>query len=232
MDYKLGKANLPRYILPGLDFYNGIMLAVDSLNIEKAPVEVLFYDSKSAAQSVDDILLSSDMNDVSLIIASFNARADIKPLADFALSHSIPLISSVYPNDGGVVSNPYFVLINPTLKTHIEAIYKYLHRYYPLDNITMFTRKGAVEEMIQGSIYEMNKKTGGIPLKIKTIELADNFLPEQVTAHLDSTKKNLVLCASLNENFGNKLVTTLRQRQKLPGGDHGHANLGWNKRYW
>jgi hypothetical protein len=47
MDYKLGKANLPRYILPGLDFYNGMMMAVDSLNKEQAPVEVLFYDSKS-----------------------------------------------------------------------------------------------------------------------------------------------------------------------------------------
>lgn len=209
MDYKLGKANLPRYILPGLDFYNGIMLAVDSLNSEKTPVEVLFYDSKSASQSVDDVLLTSEMNDVSLIIASFNTRADIKPLADYALEHSIPLISSLYPNDGGVTANPYFVLINPTLNTHIEAIYKYLHRYYPIDNITLFTRKGSVEEMIQSSLNDLNKRTGGIPLKIKTIVLADNFLPQQVTAHLDSTKKNIILCASLNESFGNKMVTAV-----------------------
>jgi hypothetical protein len=45
--YKLGKNNLPRYMLPGLDFYNGAMMAVDSLNKEHAAVEVLFFDTKN-----------------------------------------------------------------------------------------------------------------------------------------------------------------------------------------
>ncbi|MFX7763894.1 hypothetical protein ABTK05_19745, partial [Acinetobacter baumannii] len=44
--YKLGNTNLPRHILPGLDFYNGIMLAVDSLNKENQPLDIYFYDTK------------------------------------------------------------------------------------------------------------------------------------------------------------------------------------------
>jgi ABC-type branched-subunit amino acid transport system substrate-binding protein len=119
--YKLGKANLPRYILSGLDFYNGAMLAVDSLNKEKAPVEVLFYDSKSAG-GLEQQLADTVMQDVSLIIASFNNRDEIKPLADFALVKKIILISATYPNDGGIKENTSFVLINPTLTAHIEGI--------------------------------------------------------------------------------------------------------------
>lgn len=205
-DYKLGRNNLPKYILPGLDFYNGVMLAIDSLNTEKTPVEVIFYDNKSATQPIEDVLLQSELNDVSLMIASFNTRADVKPLADFALSHNIPLISSVYPNDGGVTANPYFVLINPTLQTHIQAIYKYMQRFHPTDNITMFRRKGAIEDMIQAVLFDMNKKTYGIPLKLKTIELADNFTTQQIATYLDSTKKNVLVCGSLNETFGTNLV--------------------------
>ena len=208
-DYKLGRNNLPKYLLPGLDFYNGIMRAIDSLNKENTPVEVLFYDSKSSTEPIEDVLLKYEMNDVSLIIASFNTRTDVKPLADFALSHNIPLISSVYPNDGGVTANPYFVLINPTLGTHIEAIYKYLQRYYPTDNITMFSRKGGAEDMIQAMISDMNKKTYGIPLKLKTIELSDNFTSTQLATYLDSTKKNVMLCGSLNETFGTNLVKAI-----------------------
>ncbi len=204
--YKLGRNLIPKYILPGLEFYNGVMLAIDSLNIEKAPVEVFFYDSKSITNPVEEVLERAEMTDISLIIASFNTRSDVKPLADFALQHNIPLISSIYPNDGGVTANPFFVMINPTLKTHIEAIYKYLHRAYPLENIILFRRSGAIEDMILSVFNSINKKTPGIPLKLKIIELSDEFTPEQVSAYLDSTRKNILLCGTLNEAFGMNLV--------------------------
>ncbi|MDO9155397.1 MAG: hypothetical protein Q7U17_00900, partial [Sediminibacterium sp.] len=113
-NYTLGNNNLPRTVLPGLDFYNGIQLAIDSLNAEGQSLTVLFYDSKSNTQSVKQLLSTEALQDVSMIIASFNNRNDIKPLADFALNKQIPLISMTYPNDGGVKSNPYFALVNPT----------------------------------------------------------------------------------------------------------------------
>jgi len=30
-EYQLGKLNIPQYFLPGLEFYNGVMMCVDSL---------------------------------------------------------------------------------------------------------------------------------------------------------------------------------------------------------
>jgi len=205
-DYKLGRNNIPKYILSGLDFYNGVMLAIDSLNTEKAPVEVFFYDSKNVSAPVEEILERPELNDVSLIIASFNTRNDVKPLADFALQHAIPLISCIYPNDGGVTANPFFIMINPTLRTHIEAIYKYLHRVYPIENITVFTRNGAIENMIQSVLSDINKKSPGVPLKLKIVELPDEFAPELLTTNLDSTKKNILVCGTLDETFGINLV--------------------------
>ncbi len=131
--YKLGKNNLPKYILPGLDFYQGVMMAVDSLNKEHASVEVSFYDTKNTTISIPDLIISGELQDVSLMIASFNTRTEIKPLADFALEKQIPLISATYPNEGGITGNPYFVLLNSTLLTHLEALYHYTRRFYPTD---------------------------------------------------------------------------------------------------
>lgn len=207
--YKLGKANLPKFLLPGLDFYNGVLLAIDSLNTEKVAVEVLIYDTKSTAISVDELVTRPELQDVSLLIASFNNRNEIKPLADFAREKNILLISSTYPNDGGITGNPNFVLLNPTLTAHIEAVYKYVHRTYPIENITLFRRKGNVEDMIQNVLSGMNKKTPGLPLKLKTIELPDSFTVQQVTAYLDSTKRNVVICGTLNEIFGLNLSKAL-----------------------
>jgi len=214
--YKLGKANLPKYLLPGLDFYNGVMLAIDSLNAEKTALEVQIYDTKSSSMGIDELLEQPELQDVSLLIASFNNRTDIKPLADFAKEKNILLISATYPNDGGIEDNPNFVLLNPTLTAHIEAVYKYVHRTYPLDNITLFRRKGGTEDQIQTILGNLNKRTGGIPLKLKTIELTDSFTTQQVTAYLDSTKRNVVICGTLNEGFGLLLSKALSSSKQYP----------------
>ena len=50
--YKAGINNLPKSVLPGLDFYNGVMMAIDSLQQEGAPIEVFVYDSKNKNESI------------------------------------------------------------------------------------------------------------------------------------------------------------------------------------
>ncbi len=213
-NYRLGNQILPRYMMPGLDFYNGVMLAIDSLNAEKQPIEVIFYDSKSIKGNPNNAILDSTLADVSLIIASFNNRNEIKPLSDFALEHEIPLISATYPNDASLTENPYFILINPTLRTHLEGIYNYLQRVYPTSTMTMFRRKGAVEDMIQNGFADIAKNSKSVPLKIKTIELTDSFTTSQVIAYLDSSRQNIVICGSLNESFGTNLVKSLSESKK------------------
>ncbi len=205
-NYLLGNNNLPRVILPGLDFYNGIQLAIDSLNAEGQSLSVLFYDSKNNTQSIKELLTTSSLQDVSMIIASFNNRNDIKPLADFALNKQIPLISMTYPNDGGVKGNPYFALVNPTLTTHVEGIYKYLQKNYPTEPILYVKRQGALEDMVEGLFQDLNKKTPALPLKIRTVMANDSTNIASYNSILDSTKTNLIFCGSLNENFGINLV--------------------------
>jgi hypothetical protein len=208
-NYKLGNNNLPKSILPGLEFYNGVMMAIDSLQTENAPVEVSFYDTKSKFESMDNIISEDQLNDVSLIIASFNNRSEIRPLADFALKKKIPLLSVTFPNDGGITGNPYFILINSTLRTHLEELYRFIQRYYSTGNIVLFRRKGPVEDMIQSVFGEMGRTTTPRPLKIKTVELPDLFTNRNVWDFLDSTKKNIVICGTIDEVFGLRLIKAL-----------------------
>ncbi|MEN9686477.1 MAG: hypothetical protein RLZZ28_2263, partial [Bacteroidota bacterium] len=214
--YKLGKNNLPRYVLPGLDFYNGVMLAADSLNNEKQSIELLFFDSKNAELSLNKLVATASFRDVSLIIASFTNRNELTAVADFAAANAIPLISATYPNDGGLTGNPQFALLNPTLPVHVEGIYKYLHRYFPTDNIILFRKRGSTEDLIQSILAAQNKKTAGLPLKLKSVELPDSFTAKQVTDFLDSSKQNILICGSLNEQFGLSLSRILSSAKNYP----------------
>lgn len=213
-NYKVTGNYIPKTMLPGLDFYNGIMMAIDSLQKEKANIEVIFFDSKSSQEPMKKILALKVWDSVSLIISSFKDRADIKPLADFALSKEIPLVSATYPNDGGITENPFFILLNPTLKTHCEGIYKHIQKNYSTGNLVYVKRKGRLEDEIQSIFTEMGKTTPAIPLKYKTIELSDVFTIENLQNVLDSNRQNIVICGSVNESFGIKLVNILQSNKK------------------
>jgi ABC-type branched-subunit amino acid transport system substrate-binding protein len=216
-NFKLGNTNLPKFLLPGLEFYNGVMMAIDSLNAEGVNAEVLIYDSKQSESAIQEILSKPELEGVSLIIASFNNRNEIKALADFALSRKIALISETYPNDGGVTENPYFVLVNSTLRTHIDALYKYLQRFHSTDHLIWIKRKGALEDMIQSFFTELQKKTPSLALRIKTVEMVDSLNQQTLLTSLDSNRNNVLICGSLNEPFGTAIVKTLADNKDYKG---------------
>jgi hypothetical protein len=169
----------------------------------------LIYDSKSTEEPLVSILNKEELSNVSLIIASFNNRAEIKNLSNFALAKKIPLISATFPNDGGMTNNPCFIALNSSLKTHCEELYKYLQRFYPTSKITLFTRKGAVENYIQSTLSEAARTTPSIPLKIKTVQLTDSFSNGNISDYIDSTRKNILICGTINEAFALRLTRAL-----------------------
>jgi ABC-type branched-subunit amino acid transport system substrate-binding protein len=205
--YKLGMNNLPKYMLPGLEFYNGVQMAIDSLQKDGKELDVLIYDSKGKL-GVENICNGFSFNNVQLIIAQFNSRQDVKQLADIAAYKQIPLISATYPNDGGVNSNPYFVLVNTSLKTHIEQLYGYAQKNVAASNILYVTKKGLLETMVTG-YYNQSQRNATKPLKYKTIELENDFTPDLLTLYLDSTKSNSIIVGSLDEKFAQQIINVL-----------------------
>ncbi len=208
--YKLGNSTIPKYILPGLEFYNGVMLAIDSLQKEGQQLEVTIHDTKSKNKSLNLLLVEPEIAASSFIIGSFNTKEELKKVADFALAKNIPLVSSTYPNDGGITANPNLIIINATLPTHVEGIYKYVQRMHNLDNVVLLKRKSdPMDQHITDMLMDAAKKYSSIPLKLKYIVVSDVFKPQEIIAQLDSTKQNIVIGATLNETFAGNIVRTL-----------------------
>ncbi len=198
-DY-IGGNILPGYMLPGLDFYNGVMMAVDSLQKENMPVEVWVYDTKKKFENTD--MLKVDMEDrgFSLIIAYVSNAVEQQQLSGFAFSHNIPFISGTYPNDAGITGNPYFAIVNPTLKTHTQAIYRYVVGNYAGDKVYYVTKAGGMEQKIK--TYFDAVKASSYTLKYTPINLTDNFTADDLLRNIDTTEESVIICASLDAGFG------------------------------
>jgi len=212
-EYRYSKNVFPKFINPGLEFYEGAQLALDSLNKEKAQLEVFVFDTKSIKETLTQQLNNADMEGIELIIANCSS-AEVKIFAEAGLRKNIPVINVNLPNDGGAVANPFFVVLNPTLRTQCEGIYKHLQKYYSLDPIIIFRKKGQLEDRIKTYFDDFGKSTAAVPLKIKYVELTDSFTVNQLKPFLDTTNQTMCIAGSLDENFGKKLTQQLAALHK------------------
>src|SRR5439155_25991811 len=164
--------------------YNGAMMAIHSLQKENVNLDVWIYDTKKKDQSIDSLAKEMASLNFSLIIASFSNTTEQKIFSDFSFNNNIPLISVTYPNDAYVKGNPFFVMINSSLKTHVENVYRFVQRNYPVAKYIFITRNGSLEEKIQKMFTDYRNKV--YPLNYKTIELTDDLTYNQISPFLDS----------------------------------------------
>jgi hypothetical protein len=211
--YRYSKNIFPKFINPGLELYEGAKLALDSLNIQKAPLEVFVYDTRSAKENLSQQLSRPELANVSLIITHCTST-EVKLFADAGLKRNTPVINVNMPNDGGVTGNPFFIMLNPTLRTQCEGIYRHLQKFYSLNPIVIFRRKGQLEDRIKMYMDDFSKATVAIPLKYKIVELTDSFTVNHLKPYLDTTNQTLCLAGSLDENFGKRLVRQLAVLKK------------------
>ncbi|HEX4877429.1 MAG TPA: amino acid ABC transporter substrate-binding protein [Chitinophagaceae bacterium] len=212
-EYRFTKNNFPKYINPGLEFYEGAHLALDSLNKEYAPLEVFIYDTRSAKETLADQLNKPETDSLDLIIAHCSTL-EVKQFADAGLRKNIPVINANLPNDGGTTGNPFFVLLNPTLRTQCEGIYRHIQKYYSLNPVIVFRKKGSLEDRIKTYFDEFGSSTMGVPLKLKYVELTDSFTVNQLRPYLDTLNNTLCISGSLDENFGKRLTQQLAGLKK------------------
>src|SRR6185369_15894251 len=197
----------PKFINPGLEFYEGVQLALDSLAREGTQLEVFIYDTRSEKESLTQQLSKLDSS-IELILAYANPQESWN-IANAAKAKKIPYINVNLPNDAGITDNPYFVMLNSTLQTHIGLLYKYLQKNYALSPIIMFRKKGQMEDVIKSLFDEAGKNTQSVALKIKYVDLVDSFTVDQLMAKLDSNVHTVCIAGSLDENFGRRLSQQL-----------------------
>lgn len=205
-NYRYDKS-FPKFINPGLEFYEGAQLALDSLEKENARLDVHVYDTRSGA--IAQVLQNPEFQGTELIIGQISSSGEMQHLASAAAQMNIPFINVNFPNDGGITNNPEFVILNSTLRTHCEGIYRFIQRNYPTKPVVLFRKKGAQENRLNTYFDDITRTTNSVPLKIKYVTLDDAFDANELTPHLDSSTQTICIAGSLDENFARMLCQSL-----------------------
>jgi len=214
-NYRYDK-NFPKFINPGLEFFEGAGLALDSMRKEGMRLDVHIYDTRSVTRSIQRVVADSAFDSVELIIGIVANGGEEQQLAAAALKHKVPFVNVNFPNDANITANQDLVILNSTLRAHCEAIYRYVQRNYPTKRILFFRKKGAQEDRLKGYFTELDRSTAGVPLKMKDVILDDNFDNAALTANMDSTEQTICIGGSLDEAFAARLAGVLAYLKSYP----------------
>jgi hypothetical protein len=203
--------SIPNFSIAGLDFIQGTQIALDTLNLQERHVDAFFYDSKSFNQPISWLIKNGRLNNTDLIIGSVKGR-EYNELAKFAAVHRIPFVSATYPNDGYIRQNPFLIIVNSTLKAHCESIFSYIMQKHGTDNIYLVKKKN--DNRIENYFREINYTDGQPLLKIRTIMLDSSISSAGLKYLVDTTKPIVVIGASLDATFSQKLADACYPIQK------------------
>jgi Periplasmic binding protein len=199
------RQSVPRFIMPAVDFVQGALIALDSLQAGEDYFNASIYDTRSFTEKVPDLIRNKKLDSLQLIIGSVKDEEFLQ-LANFALQKNIPFISVTYPNAAGITENPFLVMMNSTLKTHCETIYSYILQNHGTDKIYLFRQKGAQENMVAAYFKQINEQDGKPLLPIETVNSDNNLNAGFLKSKLDSNRKNVIIGASLDETFAGNMA--------------------------
>jgi len=208
-NYKLkSETAIPKFIMPGVEFVQGAMIAFDTLSAANDHVEATIYDTKSYTQPISWLIKNKLLDSIQLIIGAVK-DVDYKELAEYSFYKNIPFISATYPNDGGVTGNPYLAIMNSTLKAHCEGIYSYILQDHGTEKILLIKKQGPQEDKITSYFKTLNEQEGKPLLKIQTINIDSTITPWFLKNRLDSNHNTVIIGASLDEYFAKNLADAI-----------------------
>lgn len=208
VEWSTNLTQIPKFMMPGLDFYQGAMIAADTLRNQGHKLDIYVYDSRSNYLNVKNLIESDKLDSMDLIIGNASV-SDLKLLADFAKKNLINFISAVSPSDAGQEFNPYFTILQPRLASHIEKIHKHINTKYPEDNVIFIHRNQNAERNALG--YFRNDILNNLPGRFSSMEVTGDVLDlTALRAKIDSNYNTTLVLGVLDASVSYQMLKTLQ----------------------
>ena len=119
-----------------LDFYAGVKMALDSLSRQPLKLTVNVMDSRGDFNS---IATRYEIAKADMVLGPIDRNEVVSAMA-FSTRNNIPVVSPYFPTGDVEGSNPNFVQVKPSLKTHCFNIVSHISTHYPNSQIVLAAR--------------------------------------------------------------------------------------------
>jgi hypothetical protein len=195
----------PDYAMGAINFYEGITIAAQALNNQHLNIQINIHDITDPANK-PSVLIASHKLDTSNLILGYVQSNDVPDLAKFAKQKKINFASVLSPADGETKDNPYFLLVQPTLNTHLEELVKVALNKYPKNPKFILHVKGSGGE---AEALKQIKNSLGDYKDVKEIDCSSLTFTSSFVKNFDSTKTNILFITTLDIASSEKILTAI-----------------------
>lgn len=198
-----------------VEYYEGFLMAVDSLKRQGVSVNLYTYDTKGKSDVTQSILAKEEMKNMDIIFGPAHA-ANVKTLAEFAEKNQTRVVVPFSPEVEQVFKNPYIYQVNTPQSYLYSEVYEHFLRKFSKANIVFLdagTGQNEKAEFIKGMKNEL--KTNQVAYK--HISNSDTL---KILAAIDSTRENIFIPTSGKDLSLTRLIPQLTQiRRSYPNVD-------------
>ena len=196
-----------------VEFYEGFLMAVDSLKKQGVSIDLYAYDTKGSSATTNNILAKKEMKDMDIIFGPAKTQ-NIDELAAFADKNNIRLVIPFTPKVDEVFNNPHIYQVNTPQSYLYSEVYEHFTRKFNDSNVIFLNAgNGDIEkdEFVKGMKTELKNKG----IKYRDFIVTDNFY--EITTVMDTLKNNVFIPTSGKSTALVKILPQLTQiRRERP----------------
>lgn len=177
-----------------VEYYEGFLMAVDSLKQQGVSVDIHTYDSGNTTATITQLInTKKELKDMDIIFGP--AHIDqVKIMADFAEKNKIRLVVPFTSKSDEVFNNPYVFQINTPQSYLFSEVYEHYLRKFPNAHVVFLnadTGDNDKDDFIKGLKEELKNKQ----ITFKELKGAD-ISPEGMKTAVDSLRENVLIPTS------------------------------------
>lgn len=209
-----GDDQLPNKSIVALQFYEGALLAVDSLKKLKLNAKIFVYDvDDHDSLNIVNIIKKPELAQMDLMIGPLYGTS-FMPIAKFAKEHSIPIVSPFTQINKILFDNLYVCKVQPSVSKQIEQMACFATDTFHTQNIIL-VNNGNPKEV---SFYNTFKTIANKELIKKGYKAADTLKESKslgaIESMLSSTKVNVIVLPSNNQSYVTEFISKLNTIKK------------------
>ena len=196
-----------------VEYYEGFLMAVDSLKKEGVSVDLYTYDTKGREATLNNILARKEMKNMDIIFGPARSQ-DIDALATFADKNNIRLVIPFAPKVDQVFKNPHIYQVNTPQSYLYSEVYEHFNRKFSGCNVIFLNASNGdreKDEFIKGMKTGLKENE----ISYRDFTMTDNFY--DITTVMDTLKNNIFIPTSGKSTALVKILPQLTQiRRERP----------------
>jgi LysM repeat protein len=166
-----------------IQFYEGFIMAVDSMKKQGLKLNLYVYDVDNSTLKINSILNKPELTSMDLIIGPFYAES-FKKMADFANNHKIKIVNPLSTREELINGNPFVFKLKPSVIYQAEQIANFIVEEHSESNIIL----------VRQNRYKFQEEVSYIKNYLNSHRTSSSYIKNrEILAILDSLKTDKIL---------------------------------------